>query len=555
MAEHTTTAPARADTATDPPPMPRGRTVLVLGGLMLATLLATLDTQIVATALPTIIGDLGGLDHFAWVGTAYLLTLSIATSLGGKLGDLIGRRPVFLGSVIIFLAGSALAGLAQTMTQLIVFRALQGIGAGGLTVSVFAIIGELFSRRDRARYQALFAMVFVISSVSGPLLGGALTQFVGWRSVFFVNLPLGALVLLATITSLQLHRKPGRPTIDVAGALLLGAAATALILLTSRLGTQTRPLSALTIGFTVATVLLAGAWVVAERRAADPVIPLSLFRRRVVTLPTVISFVAGFSSLGLIIYLALFLQVVGRHSATNAGLLLLPGTLGLVAGSVYASKTVARTANYKPMLVASMALGAIAAALLSTMHAGTSTLTSAAFLLLWGVGAGLSQQIVVIAVQDNVEPADLGAATGAVTFARVMGSTLGIAVFGAILNARLPAELSQHLSQTARNQLPAGGSISPAVMRHLPVDLQRGVADAYGHALTTVFLTATPALLLGLIAALMLKRRRVDRPNPPSERPVTDPAARGDCTRVSISRRSVGRVATPAARRSMRSAA
>lgn len=507
MTERTATKSSGDDGAPEPLPMPRRQTVLVLGGLMLATLLATLDTQIVTTALPTIVGDLGGLDYIAWVGTAYLLTLSIATPLGGKLGDLVGRKLVFLGAVLIFLAGSALAGLAQTMTQLIVFRAVQGLGAGGLTVSVFAIIGELFSRRDRARYQALFAIVFVISSVSGPVLGGVLTQYLGWRYVFYVNLPLGALVLLVTITSLQLHRIPGRPNIDVAGALLLGAAATTLILFTSRLGTSTRLVNVATIGLGVATVLLGAAWVVAERRAAEPVIPLALFRRRAVSLPTVISFVAGFSSLGLIIYLALFLQIAGRHSATDAGLLLLPGTLGLVAGSVYAGKTVARTGNYKPMLVASMALGAVAAVLLFTMHAGTSTVTSGAFLFLWGVGAGLSQQIVVIAVQDNVEPADLGATTGAVTFARVMGSTLGIAVFGAVLNVRLPGELSRHVPQAARHQLPASGSISPAALRQLPAALQQGVADAYGNALSAVFLTAAPVLLLGLIAALMLKRQ------------------------------------------------
>ncbi|MGI9002108.1 MAG: MDR family MFS transporter [Pseudonocardia sp.] len=513
MTEHTTAEPAEDDSATDPPPMNRGQTVLVLGGLMLATLLATLDTQIVATALPTIVGDLGGLDQFAWVGTAYLLTLSIATPLGGKLGDLVGRKPVFLTAVTVFLVGSALAGLAQTMTELIAFRALQGIGAGGLTVSVFAIIGEVFGRRDRARYQALFAIVFVVSSVTGPLLGGVLTQYVGWRSVFYINLPLGALVLVAAVVGLHLHRHRGRPNIDVAGALLLGGAATTLILLTSRLGTASTLLSAANIVLTAATVVLGAGWVLAERHAADPVIPLPLFRRRGVTLPTVISFVAGFSSLGLIIYLALFLQIAGRQSATNSGLLLLPGTLGLVAGSIYASKIVARTGNYKPVLVASMALGAAASVLLFTMDANTSHLVFTGFLFLWGLAAGLSQQIVVIAVQDNVERGDLGASTGVVTFARVMGSTLGIAVFGAVLNARLGTELSRRLPSAARDQLPTGGAISPDALRGLPAALQHGVAEAYAHALSTVFLTGAPVLLLGLIAALMLRTPAHARPH------------------------------------------
>jgi len=461
--------PARAVTRTR---VPR----LLLAGLVLATVMATLDTQVVATALPTIVSELAGLTLFGWVSTAYLLALAVVTPLAGKLGDLVGRRPVFLGAVGVFLTGSALCGLAQSMPQLVAFRAAQGIGAGGLTVSVFAIVGELFDPRQRARYQGLFATVFAVSGLAGPVIGGALTQHLGWRSVFYLNLPLGAVTLATAMRFLRLPRPDRRPRVDVGGTLLLGAAVSALVLATSRAASPTGN-TALSLALAVLVFPLLAGWVLVERRVREPVMPLSLFQVPSFTAAAIIAFVGGAAALGLVSYLALFLQRAAGASATTAGLLLLPGSLGIVSGSVLAGWHMGRSGRYRALLGASMGGGAAASGLLASMGPHTPTALIALYLLLYGLTAGLSQQTVLIAAQAAAPSADLGAATGAITFARLAGSSLGIALFGAVLNARLPTELAA-----------AGPTRQP---------------EAYAAALSTVFAASIPLLLLGLTATVL----------------------------------------------------
>jgi EmrB/QacA subfamily drug resistance transporter len=455
------------------------RTLAVFGGLMLAMLVATLDTQIVATALPSIARNLGGIGQFAWVSTAYLLTLSVSTLLAGKLGDLLGRKPVLLAAIGIFLAGSAACGAAGSMSELIAFRAIQGIGGGGITVTVFAVLGDLFEPRQRARFQGYSMAVFAVSSVTGPLIGGLITDHLGWRWVFYVNLPVGLVAAAITTRLLTRTAAPAasgtRIRIDYAGITVLAAAITCLVLLANWAGTRYAWTSATIAGLALAAVSLLAAFSVIERRAAEPVIPPRLLRESTVAISTIVAFAAGFVGLGALNYLSLFLQRVTGTSAQDAGLLLLPLTAGLLVASVTAGQLISRTGRYRRYPAASMAVAAVATYLLSTMDADTSLVIAAIFLGILGLGIGLSQNVVVLAAQASAPPHQLGAATSVVTFARILGASFGIAAFGAVLNHGLAA---------------SSGRASPA---------------AYAHALSGVFLTAIPVLLAGLAVSLLLK--------------------------------------------------
>ena len=471
--------------------MTQRRKFAVFGGLLLVMLMATLDTQIVATALPTIVGDLDGVGQIAWVTTAYLLPLAVTTPLYGKLGDQFGRKPVLLFAIGCFLAGSVACGAAQSMGQLIAFRAMQGIGGGGLMASGFALLGDLFEPRERARYQGYSAAVFLVSSTGGPLVGGVVTEHIGWRWVFYLNLPLG-IAAIAVIGALLVLPHPayqaGRPSIDYPGALLLGGAVTCLVLLTGWAGTRYAWSSPTIVALGAGAVVLLVSWMLVERSAAEPIIPPRLFADRTFTLTIAVAVISGFTTLGLVQYQVLFLQNAAGATPTQAGLLVLAGTLGMVAASMGAGRVISRTGRYTWAPVASMALGAVATYLLSTMTAGTSWLVIGIYLLMAGLGGGFAQQVVTLIAQNAAPGRDLGVATSTVNFARMVGSSLGLAVFGAILGARLAS----------------AASITPQRLHALPVAARHEVAQAYADALSAVFLAAVPVLLAGLLAALLL---------------------------------------------------
>jgi EmrB/QacA subfamily drug resistance transporter len=459
----------------------RRQLLLVFAGLMLAVLLAALDQTIVATALPTIVGELHGLEHMSWAVTAYLLAATIGLIVYGKLGDQFGRKPVFVLAILVFLLGSALAGLAQTMGQLIAFRALQGIGGGGLTIGAQAIVGEFIAPRERGRYLGAFFGMFGLASVAGPLLGGYLTDAWSWRWCFYINLPLGAVTLAIVTAVLPLPRHPTRPHLDYLGAALLAAAVTCMLLVTSWGGTRYAWASPTIIALGVAAAVLLGGFVLAERRAPEPVVPLRPFRSRVFNVANGLGLVIGVVLFGTIVYVPAFFQMAQGVSATQAGLRMLPMMAGLLAAAVWAGQRISATGTYKRFPIAGMASGAAGLALLSRLGADTPYPLAASFLLVLGVGMGLSMQVIVLAIQNDAPPGDLGAATSATNFLRQLGGSFGTAAFGAVFASRLADQLAARLPADAGARLPAGGvnAITPALVHTLPPPVRAGFIGAY----------------------------------------------------------------------------
>jgi EmrB/QacA subfamily drug resistance transporter len=489
---------------TMPTTLTHRQVLVVFSGLMLGLLLAALDQTIVATALPTIVGDLGGLNHLSWVVTAYLLAATVSTPLYGKLGDLYGRKRLFQAAIVIFLVGSALSGASTTMGQLVAFRAIQGLGGGGLIVLTMAIIADVVSPRERGRYQGYIGAVFGAASVTGPLLGGFFTDHLSWRWVFYVNLPLGILALVVTMVVLPAPARRLGAKIDYLGAGLLMAAITCIVLVTTWGGTELEWGSATIVGMSAAAVVLLVAFVAVQRRVDEPVLPLRLFRNQVFSVASFVSLLVGVALFGTISYLPLFLQVGGGASATNSGLLLLPLMLGVFGASILAGQLVTRTGRYKRFPVAGMAVAAFGMWLLSTMEADTSRLVSGAYMLVVGIGVGLVMQILVLATQNSVEVADLGVATSSVSFFRSVGGSVGVAVFGALFNARLTGELASLLPASARATFDPS-AITPAALDALPGGIRADVVQAFAVALTDVFLLAVPVLLVGFGAAWLLR--------------------------------------------------
>ncbi|MDA8209612.1 MAG: MDR family MFS transporter [Actinomycetota bacterium] len=479
---------------------------LIILALMLAMLLAALDQTIVATALPTIAGDLGGLNHLSWVVTAYLITSTISTPLWGKLGDLYGRKSFFQASIVIFLIGSALSGISTSMVQLIAFRALQGIGGGGLIVGAQAIIGDIVSPRERGRYQGLFGGVFGLASVAGPLLGGYFTDSLSWRWVFYVNVPIGILALFVIAAVLHLPRSRRAHKIDYLGTVVLGAAVTLLILLTTWGGVTYPWGSVQIISLGVVSVILLGAFIVIERRAAEPLLPIDLFSNRIFSLTSAIGFIVGFGMFGAIVYLPTFMQTVFGSSPTKSGLQLIPLMLGVVVFSILAGLLISRFGRYKIFPVVGTMVMAIGMYLLSTLTATTPATEVYIYSFVLGVGLGGVMQVLVIAVQNAVPYKSLGTATSAATFFRSIGGSFGVAVFGTIFNTRLTHLLPQYLPAAALKQM-AGNSIamSPAAITKLPKPIHDGFVLSFSHALDTVFLVGVPVVLAAFILTLFLK--------------------------------------------------
>ncbi len=486
------------------PALPRRRRkpafAVIAGGL----LMAALDQTIMATALPTITADLGGAEHISWVITSYLLTQTIATALGGKLGDMFGRKAVFVVSIVIFVASSAAAGLAGSMTWLILMRAVQGIGGGGLTVTSIALIADIIPMRDRGRYQGAIGAVFGVTTVLGPLLGGFFTDHLSWRWVFYINIPVSAVVLLFAVRLLPAApRSAVRPVVDYLGITLVAGASTALILGTSW-GGETYPWgSPVILGLFAAGVLLAVLFVLAEQRASEPVLPMRLFGQGVFRTCSVLSFIVGFTMLGVMTFLPTYLQYCQGVSATESGVRTLPMVVGLFVASTSAGNVVTRTGVYKPFpIVGSVVMGA-GLVLLSRLDESSGVLETSVAMLVLGTGIGLSMQILTIVVQNTVPYRDLGVATSGVTFFRTMGGSFGAAVFGTLYTNALGTNLGAALARTG---LPQSAVSSPEAVHALPADQQAIVIAAYSDTISTVFAYAVPVTLVALVVALMVPR-------------------------------------------------
>ncbi len=476
----------------------------VFAALMLGMFLAALDQTIVSTALPTIVGDLGGLKHLSWVVTSYLLATTVSTPLYGKLGDMFGRKPVFLAAILIFLAGSMLAGLSQSMGQLIGFRALQGIGAGGLMVGAQAIIGDIVPPRERGRYMGLIGSVFGVASVAGPLLGGFLVDSLSWRWVFYVNMPIGAIAIAIVTLRLHLHTPQTRHRIDFLGAGLLSGAVTALILVATWGGSQYAWGSTTIVGLGLAGVALLGAFVWQERRAAEPVIPLSLFRSSVFNVASAMGFTIGMAMFGAIVYIPVFLQLVYGASPTSSGLRMLPLMAGLLVAAVASGRAISAMGRYRIFPITGTAVLVVGMLLLSLLGAGTPPWRASAYMLVVGVGIGLVMQVLVLVVQNDAPRAAMGVATSTATFFRSVGGSFGVAIFGAIFASRLADQISRLPPETAR-QLGGSIRITPEQAKHLPAATHDAFLGAFAHSLHGVFLWGAIIAVIPFVLSWLLE--------------------------------------------------
>ncbi|WP_267244312.1 MDR family MFS transporter [Streptomyces sp. PR69] len=488
------------------------RSVLVaIGALLLGMLLAALDQTIVATALPTIVSELGGMNHLSWVVTAYLLASTAATPLWGKLGDQYGRKKLFQAAIVIFLVGSALCGVAQNMPQLIAYRGLQGLGGGGLLVLSMAIVGDIVSPRERGRYQGLFGAVFGATSVLGPLLGGFFTEHLSWRWVFYINLPIGAVALAVIAAVLHIPARPTRHTIDYLGTFLIASVATCLVLIASLGGTTWAWGSAQIVSLAVLGAVLLVAFLSVERRAVEPVLPLKLFRIRTFTLVAAVSFVVGFAMFGTMTYLPTFLQVVQGVSPTMSGVHLLPMVLGMLVTSTLSGQIVSRTGRWKVFPIAGTGVTAIGLVLLHQMKESSATWEISAYFFVFGAGLGLVMQVLVLVVQNAVRYEDLGVATSGATFFRSIGASFGVAIFGTVFTNRLEGKLAAAL---AGQPVPQGAGAAelaadPRAIARLPAELRPDVLHAYATSITDVFLYAAPVVAVSFLVCWFLKEDRL----------------------------------------------
>ncbi|MBL7549156.1 MFS transporter [Frankia sp. AgB1.9] len=501
-AEQPADGSASADGAADS----GGRRVgLILIALGIGMLLAALDQTIVATALPTIVGDLGDAQHLSWIVTAYLLASTVSTPLWGKLGDLYGRKIFFQAAIIIFLVASAVAGLSQSMGELIAFRALQGLGGGGLIIGAQTIIGDVLSPRERGRYQGVFSGLFGFASVVGPLLGGLFVDHLNWRWVFYVNLPLGAIALVIVASVLPSTRNRVKRTIDYLGTALLAGATTCLVLFTSFGGTTLAWGSAASIGLVVGGVLMLVAFAFVERRVPEPVLPPRLFANRVFNISNLMGFVSGFAMFGAITFLPLFLQVVKGVEPTMSGLRLVPVMGGMLVSSTLTGRLVSRTGRYRVYPIVGSVLVTASLLMLAwrlTPEIGTGEMVI--YLALLGFGLGGVMPVLVVSVQNAVEFRDLGAATSGSAFFRSIGGSFGTAILGAIFASHLTEKLPQALGGMS---LPAGfspSSVSPKLVAGLAPALRHGFEGAYTESLQVAFWVAGPVAALSVILSLFL---------------------------------------------------
>src|SRR5882757_6672208 len=467
--------------------------MLILPGLMLAIMLAMLDNMIVGTAMPRIVGELGGLDHLSWVVTAYVLGTTVSTPIWGKIGDLYGRKNIFITSIVIFLIGSALSGMAQSMEMLIGFRALQGLGAGGLMVGAMAIIGDLVPPRERGRYQGLMAGVMALAMIAGPLVGGFITDNLNWRWAFYVNIPLGGVALAWLLAKLDLPKYRTEHRIDWLGAGLLSVGITSLVLITTWGGGQYAWGSVQILGLAVLGVASLIAFGMVERRVAEPVLSLELFRNRNFALVSAIGFLLGFAMFGAINFLPLYQQTVQGSSATNSGLLLLPMMLAMMVVSIFAGQVITRTGKYKAFPIVGgfgMTAGMI---LLSMVDVGTTKTQLALFMAVLGLGMGFLMQTTMLIAQNSVEQKDLGVASSAATFFRSIGGSFGVSLFGTIFVRHLHSDVANRLGGDAADRVTSGGGqVDPTTLGSMPPAIKEAVFHGIASGLSTVFIWAIP---------------------------------------------------------------
>ena len=494
-----TATAAPAPTISGRSPYSHRQIVIMFVGLGLGMFLAALDQTIVSTALPTITGDLGGLSHLSWVVTAYLLATTVSTPLYGKLGDILGRKRLFQISIGIFLAGSMLSGMARSMPQLIAFRAVQGLGAGGLMVLAMAIIAEVVSPRERGRYQGYFGAMFSTASIAGPLIGGFFTDHLSWRWVFYVNVPIGIVAFLITASAIPSGGHRSHPRIDYVGAARLAAAVSDIVLITTWGGAEYAWGSPTIIGMSLTAVAMLGLLLVVERRVAEPILPIHLYSISTFRVCTIVTFIVGVAMMGSIAFLPVFLQTVNGVSATNSGLSLVPFMLGMMGSSVVAGQIISRSGRYKVFPVVGTALASVAMILLSRIDAHTTRFTVSAYMLIMGTGLGLTMQVMMLAIQNSVRNRDLGAATGSANFFRSVGASLGVALYGAVFNNSLTRDL-----RGVQGLGPIQG-LRRDTIRALPPDVRGQVLNGFADAVAHIFVFAAPLLIIAFVLVWLLK--------------------------------------------------
>jgi EmrB/QacA subfamily drug resistance transporter len=492
----------------------------VLFGVMAGMFLAALDQSIVGVALPRIVSELGGLDHLSWVVTAYLLTSTATTPLWGKVSDLYGRRIVFQAAIAVFIIGSALCGASQDLTQLIIFRAIQGIGGGGLFAIAFAIIGDIIPARERGRYQGYFGAVFGVSSLAGPLLGGWFTDGPGWRWIFYINVPIGIAALVITSMNLKLPSVRREHRIDYAGAATIVGAVTSLLLYLNWAGDRFGWTAPEALALAVASVVLGVAFVFIEQRAVEPIIPMSLFRNRIFSVGTLFSFLLGWSMFGGMIYLPVYLQAAKGMSSTGSGLAMFPAVLGILVFSIFSGAMVTRTGRYRIFPIVGTVLMIAGLVLMSLLRVDSSYARIAVSAFVFGAGLGLSMQVITVAVQNAVPFRDMGTATSSITFLRSLGAAIGVAFMGAVLGTRL----THYLGDLAGNSEVATNDVEAII--NLPDDVRRVVQGAYTSAVNDIFLVSLPFAFLALVTIFFLKEipLRTAEPAPATSAPAPDGA-------------------------------
>ena len=474
--------------------------LLIFAGLMVTMLLASLDQMIFSTALPTIVGELDGVNHMLWVTTAYILASTITLPVYGKVGDLIGRKGLFIAAISIFIVGSVIGGLAHDMTWLIAGRAVQGLGGGGLLILAQAIIADVVPARERGKYMGIMGGVFAISSVAGPLLGGWFTDSIGWRWAFWMNVPLGLLAIASAVFFLRLPKNTNRnPSIDLAGMTLLAVASTCLVLMTTWGGNTYDWNSPVIIGLIIGALVAGALFVMVQRRAAEPVMPLHLFKERNFNLTTIVGLIIGVAMFGALAYLPTYLQMVTGANATQAGLLMIPLMAALLITSIASGQLVSRTGRYKALPMIGMVLVAASLFLLSTMTPDLAVWVICSYLALMGLGLGMSMQILILIVQNTFPVTEVGTATASNNYFRQIGASLGSAIVGSLFVAKLTQLLSERMPAGAASASGGENSLTPAVVRDLPAGIKDVIVSSYNDALTPIFLYMVPLVIVGLI--------------------------------------------------------
>jgi EmrB/QacA subfamily drug resistance transporter len=484
--------------------LPHREVMIILPGLLLTILLAMLDNLIVSTALPRIVGDLGGVDHLSWVVTAYILSSLVVTPFYGKLGDMYGRKKFFVVAILIFLAGSALSGLSQSMAELITFRAIQGLGAGGLMVGAMATLGDIVAPRERGRYMSYMMVVMMLATIAGPLVGGFITTTFSWRWIFYINIPVGGAALVYIITTLHLPVKRVSHRVDYLCGGLLAVAAISLVLLATWGGTEYAWASAQIIGLGLLAVAATVAFCMVELRVAEPILPLHVFKNRNFSVTMALTFLTGLAMFGALTFLPLYQQTVQGESPTISGLALTPMMIGVTITSIVAGQVTTRTGRYKIFPILGGGIMGLGMFLLTHLDVATTRTTSAIYYVILGLGMGFLMQMVSLIAQNSVQQKDMGVASSARMFFQQIGGSLGVAAFGAVFARRLTESLTAAGGSGAHVKI-AGDQVDPATINSLPAPVRHDVFFAIAHAVQSVFIWALPAAVLIFVLALLIK--------------------------------------------------